>query len=304
MATPDGRHPGGPPVKAARRSVPVMKILMVLLLVAIIALASIALSRHNHLQTILLWVEENQVAGGFVFITIYVVCTVLFIPPSILSVAAGAVFGFWIGSALVWTGGIIGESLSFLVGRFLFQDFVREKTRQYPSWLAVEAALREDGWKVVALLRVSPLLPFTVLNYALGVSSLPFSQYFWPSTIGILPTTVVFVYLGTLAKDLTALMQHETEASPPKTAQIIFFVVSAVLCCIVLVAVGYYAKRALQKKIDRAITEERRRDSEDGGSPLEVLVGDSEELPLLHTPPAGRRIASLATTLTLDGRAV
>ncbi len=82
---------------------------------------------------------------------------VLFLPAAILSLAAGALFGMWLGLLFVWIAAVIGESISFLLGRFLLRRWVQELTENWPSWHAMEAALAEDGWKLVALLRVSPV---------------------------------------------------------------------------------------------------------------------------------------------------
>jgi uncharacterized membrane protein YdjX (TVP38/TMEM64 family) len=97
---------------------------------------------------------------------------VLLLPPSPLAICAGAIFGLPLGTLCSWLPALIGESVAFLLGRFLLRGWVRALTAAWPTWRALEAALREDGWKLVALLRLSPAVPFSVLNYALGTSSL------------------------------------------------------------------------------------------------------------------------------------
>lgn len=104
---------------------------------------------------------------------------VLFLPPAVLAVCAGAMFGLWVGVLFVWVSATIGESIEFLLGRFLLRKWVRELTANWSVWQALQAALQEDGWKLVILLRISPVMPFSVINYALGTSSLPVSHDMW-----------------------------------------------------------------------------------------------------------------------------
>lgn len=121
---------------------------------------------------------------------------VCLIPTAVLAVAAGALFGFWRALALIWAACIVGETLAFELGRHLFRASIERAAAAWPTWGALEAALREDGWKLVLLLRCCPASPFTLLNYALGSTSLPFSHYFWPSVFGIAPGIAIFVYAG------------------------------------------------------------------------------------------------------------
>lgn len=134
---------------------------------------SLTIGRKDNLHKVLLWIHEHRAAGFFIFGLLYVWFTVLFLPPALLAACAGAIYGFLVATPVVWVCAVVGETVSFLLGRFLLKKWVAELTADWPMWAALNAALSEDGWKLVALLRVSPVVPFSVINYALGSSSLP-----------------------------------------------------------------------------------------------------------------------------------
>lgn len=141
------------------------------------------------------WVQGFGALGWVIFIIVYAVTAFVLIPGSILTLAAGAVWGFG-GFPLVVIGATFGSILSFLAARYLFQKRVEEKVEQYPKFKAVNDAIGEEGWKVVGLLRLSPALPFSLQNWFLGVTPVAF----WPSQIatffGIMPGTLLYVLLG------------------------------------------------------------------------------------------------------------
>ncbi len=95
---------------------------------------------------------------------------VLFIPGSLLSLGAGVVFGLTLGSLVVWCGACLGAMVAFLLGRFLLRERIAVLAKRYNTWQGVEVALEEEGWKLVLLLRLSPVVPFSALNYALGLT--------------------------------------------------------------------------------------------------------------------------------------
>ena len=149
------------------------------------------------------WVRELGPWGPIAFIGGYVVATVAGIPGSLLTLAAGAIFGLWAGVAYVFVGATLGASAAFLVSRYVARAAVERRVARNPRFQSIDRAIATDGRKIVFLLRLSPVFPFSLLNYALGLSRVRFVDYLLAS-IGMLPGTVLYVYYGKLAGDVAA----------------------------------------------------------------------------------------------------
>ncbi len=134
-----------------------------------------------------------------VFIPVFVILTVFFMPTVLLTLMAGALFGIPMGVAVVLIASLIGASGGFLAGRNLSRGWVSRKIVASPKVRALDNAVNKAGWKMVLLLRLSGILPFTILNYILGLSKISFKRYFLVSGIGMIPGALLYVYLGTLA---------------------------------------------------------------------------------------------------------
>lgn len=145
-------------------------------------------------------VEKLGPWGPVVFILAYVLATVLMVPGSALTLAAGTLFGVVYGTGIVSVASTLGAAAAFLVGRFLARDSIAARTAKNPSFAALDRALGREGWKIVALARLSPVFPFTLLNYAFGLTRIGFVPYVLASWIAMLPGTLLYVYLGSLAR--------------------------------------------------------------------------------------------------------
>lgn len=142
--------------------------------------------------------------GPVIFVTLYVGATVLFIPGSVLTLGAGAVFGVVWGSVYVSLGSTLGATAAFLVGRYLARDAIARKIEGDARFSALDRAVAAEGWKIVGLARLSPVFPFTLLNYAFGLTRVSLRDYVLASWIGMMPGTVMYVYLGSVAQAATA----------------------------------------------------------------------------------------------------
>ena len=138
--------------------------------------------------------------GPVLFVAIYIVATVLFLPGSVLTLGAGAVFGLAWGSIYVSVGSTLGATAAFLVGRYLARDWVAKKIEGNASFAAIDRAVADEGWKIVGLTRLSPAFPFSLLNYAFGLTRVSLRDYVLASWIGMMPGTVMYVYVGSLAR--------------------------------------------------------------------------------------------------------
>jgi len=146
------------------------------------------------------WIKGLGPWGWLIFAAVYILGTVLLVPGSVLTFAAGLAFGLAIGFPLVVVSATIGATLAFLVARYLAHDKVESLMQDRPKFKAIQSAVSEGGWKVVALLRLSPVLPFNLQNYFYGVTDLKLRDYVVATFFGIMPGTLLNVYVGAAGK--------------------------------------------------------------------------------------------------------
>lgn len=149
------------------------------------------------------WVAGLGVWGPVVFILGYIVATVAFIPGSILTLAAGAIFGLVRGTMYVFVGATVGSILAFLVSRYFARSAIERKLAGNRKFDTIDRAVGAKGLKIVLLLRLSPVFPFNLLNYGLGLTKVRLRDYAIAS-VGMLPGTFLYVYYGKLAGDVAA----------------------------------------------------------------------------------------------------
>jgi uncharacterized membrane protein YdjX (TVP38/TMEM64 family) len=169
------------------------------------AAALLLLGRYagGHLPAFAAWVQGHGARGALAFVAVYALATVAFVPGSLLTLAAGAIFGVAAGTAYVFAGAVLGSSAAFLVARYLARPLVERRVRRDPRFERIDRAVERDGRRITFLLRLSPVLPYNLLNYALGLTRVRFGDYVVAS-LGMLPATVLYVYSGRVAGDLAA----------------------------------------------------------------------------------------------------
>ena len=170
-------------------------------LLALIAVASLWRDRFDAaaLQT---WVDGAGVAGPVLFIAVYAAATVFFLPGSVITLAGGALFGPLWGTLWNLAGATLGASLAFLIARYLGADWVTR--RAGPRMARLHEGVAAEGWRFIAFVRLVPLFPFNLLNYALGLTRIPFPTYALSSAIFMLPGAVAFTWLGHVGHDALA----------------------------------------------------------------------------------------------------
>jgi len=141
------------------------------------------------------WILGLGPWGVAVFALLFVAATLVLAPDWPLSIAAGFVYGFW-ALPMVLLAATGAATLSFLAARYLIRDRVRALLVGRPRLSAIDRAVAEDGWKIVALLRLSPAVPFNLQNYLFGATAVPLSHYVAATGIGIVPGSLLYVYLG------------------------------------------------------------------------------------------------------------
>ncbi len=197
------------------------------------------------LQQGLDWIEHLGAVGAAVFIVFYILATVLFLPGSVLTLGAGALFGVVWGSAFVSIASTLGATCAFLVGRYLARGWVEKQLESNHKFKAIDEAVAREGWKIVGLTRLSPIFPFNLLNYAFGVTRVSLRDYFFASWIGMMPGTVMYVYFGSFARDVATM---GTQAQP-NTLQWVLRLVGLFATVGVTLFVTRLAKEALEDRV-------------------------------------------------------
>lgn len=155
------------------------------------------------LKTIVDSISSMGDVGVFYFAVTYIIAEVLAIPAIPLTASAGYLFGVQEGTTVVLLSGSIAAAVSFLIGRNLLRERVENILEEYPKFQAIDRVIGKEGFKIMVLLRLSPIFPFALSNYLYGVTSVGFWQYFFGTVVGFAPGTLAYVYTGTVGKALT-----------------------------------------------------------------------------------------------------
>jgi uncharacterized membrane protein YdjX (TVP38/TMEM64 family) len=212
---------------------------------------------QDFLRDALQSIQDLGALGALLFILLYVVATVAFLPGSIVTLGAGVVFGVVFGSIYVFIGAVLGSTLAFLVGRYLARDWVAKKIAGNPKFAAIDEAVGREGLKIVLLTRLSPIFPFNLLNYAYGITNVSLKDYVIGS-VGMIPGTIMYVYIGSLAGSLATIGTGEATSDPQAaTVQRIIQVIGFVATVAVTLYVTRLARQALAEEVgEEAISAE------------------------------------------------
>lgn len=194
---------------------------------------------RNFTDSIELWGMWGVVG----FIIIYIIATIFLIPGSALTLGAGLIFGVVKGSILVSMASVTGATICFLMGRYWLRNWVEKQIETQPKFKSIDRAVAKEGWKIVGLTRLSPLFPFVFLNYAFGVTKISLKDYFFASWIGMLPGTIMYVYIGSISK--TAL---EATTGNTDTLRLILNIIGFIATITVTVYITKIAKKALDEE--------------------------------------------------------
>ncbi|MHC4992488.1 MAG: VTT domain-containing protein, partial [Planctomycetota bacterium] len=185
-------------VATANKHASTIRSLSILMIVVALIVVASALPVGQAMDVLRVWIDDLGVLGPVVFALIYIVATVLFLPGLILTLASGALFGLVTGTIAVSLGSTIGAACAFLIARYFAREKVAEIAGQRPKFNAIDRAIGEGGWKIVAMLRLSPAIPFNLQNYLYGLTPIRFWPYVLTSWIAMLPGTFMYVYIGHL----------------------------------------------------------------------------------------------------------
>lgn len=193
-------------------------LLGLLLVAGMIGSIAAALRYGSDAHSLLALLQKPGPWGPVIVGTLYLPAAVLAIPGTLLTCAGGFLFGALPTAVAVSVGSTLGACAAFLVGRYVARDWVQRRLQGYPRLAAIDTALSEGGWQAVLLLRLSPLVPYTLLNYACGLSRLRFRDFAWASWVGMMPGTLMYAYLGSAARNLAEVASGRLPDSPWHTA--------------------------------------------------------------------------------------
>jgi uncharacterized membrane protein YdjX (TVP38/TMEM64 family) len=181
----------------------------------------------------------------------FIPACLFFLPGSPLTLFGGFAFGQTFGglalvTACVSAGSTLGASAAFLVGRSVARGWIEKKVAVHPRFRALDAAVARQGFKIVLLARLSPAFPFNLLNYAFGLTQVSFRDYVLASWIGMLPGTILYVYIGSTVGALADVVAGKFERSPAQQA---LFYTGLAATLAVTIVVTRIARRALAQAV-------------------------------------------------------
>ena len=222
------------------------KVIVAAVMIVFLVVAAELFDLQRILHDALTWISGLGVLGPILFAGLYILACVLSLPGFILTLGAGAVFGVITGFIAVSIGSTLGAACAFLIGRYLARDLVAARIVGNEKFKAVDEAVGREGWKIVLLTRLSPVFPFNLLNYAFGLTKVSLKHYFFASWLGMIPGTVMYVYIGSLAGDLASLGGAERART---TGEWVLYGIGLLATLLVTVFVTRLARRTLSARI-------------------------------------------------------
>lgn len=226
----------------------VVKGFLVFAAVVVLSIAAYLFDLQQMLQETLEWIERAGPGGMIAYFLLYIIATVFMVPGTILTLGAGVVFGVVRGSILVSLSSTAGAMTAFIVGRYMLRGKIAAKIESKATFRSMDAAVGREGWKIVGLARLSPVFPFNVLNYAFSLTRIKLRDYVLASWIGMIPGTILYVYIGSLAGSLAKLGTHKPEHIR-SAAEWIIYIVGLIATAGVTIILTRIAKRSLKQQM-------------------------------------------------------
>jgi uncharacterized membrane protein YdjX (TVP38/TMEM64 family) len=236
------------PAPPSSRKGLVLKLLIIV--VAVAALITLGRQLGSYVPQFAEWVDGLGFWGPTVFVLGYAAATLAFVPGSLLTMAAGAIFGLAKGTLLTFLGATLGATFSFLVARYLARSAIERRLADRPRFRAIDKAVARQGLKIVFLVRLSPIFPYNLLNYGLGLTRVKLLDYVL-ACCGMIPGTFLYVYYG---KALGSLAAVAGGAAPEKGAGDWALLGVGLLATVVVTAfVARIAQRALNQEVEEEV---------------------------------------------------
>ena len=166
---------------------------------------------------------------------------------AVLTLSAGALFGIVKGIIVTSIGSIIGATIAFLIGRYLVRGWISHSIEKNSNFIDIDNAVTKDGWKIVGLTRLSPVLPFVLLNYSFGITKVSLRDFFFASWLCMLPGITLFVYIGSLIGNLATIEGKHNKS----IEEWVFYIIGLIATLVVTIYITRISKKILDKKIKK-----------------------------------------------------
>jgi uncharacterized membrane protein YdjX (TVP38/TMEM64 family) len=226
-----------------------LKVSAILVILAALLIAARLLPVKSELPVFLEWIRGLGLMGGLLFGLVYALGTILFFPGSLLTLASGFLFGPIWGTVIASPASVLGATGAFLLGRTAARNWIAGKVASSPKFAALQGAIGKEGLKILMLVRLSPVFPFSLVNYAFGLTGIRLRDYALGSWIAMLPGTFLYVYLGSLITDAAALASGAKPPAAGSTAQRVMLWAGLIATLAVVVLVTRTARRALARAV-------------------------------------------------------
>uniref|UniRef100_A0A7S0YCY1 VTT domain-containing protein n=1 Tax=Polytomella parva TaxID=51329 RepID=A0A7S0YCY1_9CHLO len=256
--------------------------LISLILFVVVSVFSLGLLKNRKLTEYVLLIQEDPYGLIHIFTIAHIVGVVILFPAMLLQMVTGALYGMYLGFFVSWAATAIGQALAFVLGRYLLRKTVKSYLSQtFPNFPVIDAAIRKEGWKLICLLRLSPILPYNVLNYASALTPISFVAYTVASTTAIIPWTLLYVYLGTFTTSIVDLLEGNISSVKPSSASGFFSSAIYLIIIILTTVYGYVLSQRAINNVLRNVTLQV--ESSNGSSTLNNSENDDRSPLILIT---------------------
>ncbi len=211
------------------------KVFILLIGIVLLIVLGRVIDLQSTLYQFLSWMQSRGSIGIILFMILYILMTICLLPGSLLTMAAGLVFGFPIGFISVSIAATVGATAAFFLGRYVARSWVQAKIASSSKFNAIDRAIEKEGWIIVGLLRLSPIVPFNISNYFFGITRIPAVAYILVSWLCMLPGTALYVYIGSLIGDLALIGLEDRVRSPLEWGFYVFGLLATVAVSIIVV---------------------------------------------------------------------
>lgn len=218
-----------------------IKLLIIITLIIISLFFIIFFPISIWIDSLLLWINQNHKLSSIIYILIYLFSCIFLVPVSIITLAGGFIFGLFQGIILASISSTLGATISFLLGRYLVKSWVQKKIINKHK--IINQIMNKQDFITILLLRLIPTIPFGMLNYSLSITNISLKIFILSSWIGMLPITILYVYLGALADNL----KNISEILLNPMSQNIFLFLGVTVTLLLVIYILAKAKKRLKK---------------------------------------------------------